>query len=68
MFGVTILGSSHGFDPSGSTTGFVIWMNGRGVIVDPPPFANEMLQGVPVRSIDTLIITHCHADHDAGAL
>ena len=28
-FGVTILGCSHGFDPKGSTTGFIIWINKR---------------------------------------
>lgn len=28
-FGVTILGSSHGFDPHGSTSGMIFWVNGR---------------------------------------
>jgi hypothetical protein len=28
-FGVTILGNSHGFDPKGSTSGYIIWVNGR---------------------------------------
>ena len=28
-FGVTILGNSHGFDPQGCTSGYVIWINGR---------------------------------------
>lgn len=28
-FGVTILGCSHGFDPKGSTTGFILWINKR---------------------------------------
>lgn len=38
-FGVTILGSSHGFDCKGSTSGYILWINGRGVMVDPPPFS-----------------------------
>lgn len=38
-FGVTVLGSSHGFDCKGSTSGYVFWINGRGVMVDPPPFS-----------------------------
>lgn len=29
-FGVTVLGSSHGFDQNHNTTGFVLWVNGRG--------------------------------------
>lgn len=28
-FGVTVLGNSHGFDPKGCTSGYVIWVNGR---------------------------------------
>ena len=28
-FGVTVLGCSHGFDPKGSTSGYVFWINGR---------------------------------------
>ena len=28
-FGVTVLGSSHGFDPKGSTSGYIFWINGR---------------------------------------
>eukprot|EP00947_MAST-08B_sp_MAST-8B-sp1_P001920 g1920.t1 len=68
LFGVTLLGTSHGFDPTGSTTGFVLWVYGRGILVDPPPNAGVLLQmmGVPSRIVDAVILTHCHADHDAG--
>ena len=68
FFGVTILGSSHGFDCNGSTTGFILWINQRGVMVDPPPFAGTGIRefGVPPNLIDKIIITHCHADHDTG--
>ncbi len=68
LFGVTALGCSHGFDPMGSTTGFVIWINGRGLMVDPPPHSSHVLarEGIPARLIDGVIVTHCHADHDAG--
>ena len=67
-FGVTFLGTSHGFDPKGSTTGFVLWIHGRGILVDPPPNAGTILNmmGVPPRIVDTVLLTHCHADHDAG--
>lgn len=69
-FGVTFLGTSHGFDANGQTTGFVIWINGKGVMVDPPPHSSLLLRmmGIPPRLIDTLVLTHCHADHDAGTL
>lgn len=29
IFGVTVLGSSHGFDPKGNTSGYLVWINGR---------------------------------------
>ncbi|GMI41173.1 hypothetical protein TrCOL_g2736 [Triparma columacea] len=67
-FGVTVLGASHGFDPAGSTTGFVIWVNGKGMVVDPPPGSSDVLKklSIPDRAIHGIILTHCHADHDAG--
>lgn len=68
LFGVTILGYSHGFDPKGKTTGFVLWINRRGLMVDPPINSGALLRqnGIPSGLIDALIVTHCHADHDAG--
>ena len=68
VFGVTMLGASHGFDAAGRTTGFVIWVNRRGIMVDPPPNSSAILEimGIPPRSIECVILTHCHADHDAG--
>jgi CRP-like cAMP-binding protein/phosphoribosyl 1,2-cyclic phosphodiesterase len=68
-FGVTVLGASHGFDPSGKTTGFMLWIGGRALLIDPPTDATEYLRenGVPPKLIDGVILTHCHADHDAGA-
>jgi CRP-like cAMP-binding protein/glyoxylase-like metal-dependent hydrolase (beta-lactamase superfamily II) len=67
-FGVTVLGASHGFDPSGKTTGFLLWMGGRALVVDPPTDATEYLRarGVAPKTIDGVVLTHCHADHDAG--
>ncbi len=69
-FGLTILGNSHGFDPTGSTSGFVIWINGQGIMVDPPPHSGEFLKrsGIQPKLITATILTHCHADHDAGTI
>ena len=68
-FGVTILGNSSGFDASGSVSGYVLWINGRGVMIDPPPYSSATLEreGIRPRMIVGIILTHCHADHDAGA-
>lgn len=67
-FGVTCLGPSHGFDPNDNTSGFIIWLNHNGIMVDPPVNSTEWLlrSGVSPRLIDSIILTHCHADHDAG--
>ena len=67
-FGVTVLGASHGFDPSGKTTGFLLWVGGRAILVDPPTDSTDYLRarGIATKTIDGVILTHCHADHDAG--
>jgi CRP-like cAMP-binding protein/glyoxylase-like metal-dependent hydrolase (beta-lactamase superfamily II) len=68
QLGVTLLGSSHGFDPHGRTTGFVLWVGGRGILVDPPVDSTHWLRrhGIPPKIVDAVILSHCHADHDAG--
>eukprot|EP00980_Cylindrotheca_fusiformis_P029435 scaffold23476_cov125-Cylindrotheca_fusiformis.AAC.3 len=48
-FGVTVLGNSHGFDKNGSTSGYVLWVNGRGIMVDPPPYSNATLEREGIR-------------------
>lgn len=68
MMGVTCLGPSHGFDPTNNTSGFLLWINHRGIMVDPPVNSTEWLinSNVSPKLIDSIILTHCHADHDAG--
>jgi hypothetical protein len=66
-FGITFLGTSHGFDPQGRTTGFIIWVNGGGIVVDPPPDTHLYLSQAGVRGLVTkAIVTHAHTDHDGG--
>jgi CRP-like cAMP-binding protein len=68
LFGITCLGPSHGFDPEENTSGFIIWLNHFGIMVDPPVNTTEWLldSNVNPKFIDSIILTHCHADHDAG--
>jgi CRP-like cAMP-binding protein len=70
VFGVTTLGAGHGFDPNADTSGLILWVNHRGIMVDPPVNSTEKLAalGVSPKWIDKIILTHCHADHDAGTL
>lgn len=67
-FGLTVLGASHGFDPNGKTTGFLLWIGHRGILIDPPVDTTQHLRdhGVMPKVIDGVILTHCHADHDSG--
>jgi len=66
--GITCLGPSHGFDPNENTSGFIIWLNGIGIMIDPPVNSTEWLRrsNVNPKLINAIILTHCHADHDAG--
>ena len=69
-FGVTPLGTSHGFDPAGEVTSFVVWINGKGILVDPSPEALIHLDRIGVAPVDVpyVFLTHVHADHDGGLL
>ena len=68
VLGITCLGPSHGFDPEENTSGFIIWINHQGIMVDPPVNSTEWLRrsNVNPKNINSIILTHCHADHDAG--
>ena len=41
----------------------------RGVIIDPPPFTQDILDhlGIPSLYIEWFILTKCHSSHDCGA-
>lgn len=70
IFGITTLGSSHGFDPKGKTSGFILWINGGGIMIDPPIDSALWLieENVDPRMVSSVILTHCHSDHDAGVM
>ncbi len=69
-FGVTPLGTSHGFDPMGDLTCFVIWLNGLGILVDPSPEGLDYLAQIGVADVDVpyVFLTHIHSDHDGGLI
>jgi CRP-like cAMP-binding protein len=68
--GVTPLGTSHGFDPAGDLTSFVVWVNGKGILVDPSSEALRYLEQIGVAPADVpyVFLTHVHADHDGGLI
>ncbi|WP_028975222.1 cAMP/cGMP-dependent 3',5'-cyclic-AMP/GMP phosphodiesterase [Spirochaeta cellobiosiphila] len=68
LFGITCLGPSHGFDPTENTSGYILWLNHSGIMIDPPVDSTLWLEQSHVKPklIDSIILTHCHADHDAG--
>jgi CRP-like cAMP-binding protein/phosphoribosyl 1,2-cyclic phosphodiesterase len=70
LFGVTVIGSGSGFDPNEKTSGFILWVNRRGILLDPPVDSTYWLKSMDInpRLIDDCILTHCHADHDSGIL
>mmetsp|Transcript_18386 Transcript_18386/g.38279 ORF Transcript_18386/g.38279 Transcript_18386/m.38279 type:complete len:907 (+) Transcript_18386:176-2896(+) len=69
LFGVTILGNSNGFDPHGLLTGYIIWVNRRGILVNPPAYCAARLEsemGIHPSMIHCIILTTTHGDFDQG--
>lgn len=69
-FGITVLGAGHGFDVNSRTSGFIIWIDGRGLLVDPPVHSTSWMKAhnLDQRLVEDILLTHCHADHDSGTL
>jgi len=69
-FGVTPLGTSHGFDHGGDFTCFILWIHGKGILVDPSPEALSYLDrlGVAPQDVPYVFLTHVHSDHDGGLI
>lgn len=69
-FGITVLGAGHGFDVDSQTSGFIIWIEGRGLLVDPPVHTTQWMKArnLDQRLVEDILLTHCHADHDSGTL
>ncbi len=67
-FGIMPLGTRSGFDLTGPTTGFLLWVNGRALMYDGPPGARYLLehQGISGDDIEGVVLSHCHEDHMAA--
>jgi CRP-like cAMP-binding protein/ribonuclease BN (tRNA processing enzyme) len=69
-FGVTFLGTGSGFNPFRRNTSLVLWLEGKGVLVDPGvnPWSELNALGIEDVDVPSVFLTHCHADHDAGMI
>jgi CRP-like cAMP-binding protein/ribonuclease BN (tRNA processing enzyme) len=69
-FGVSFVGAGSGFSPFRRTTSFVLWIDGKGVFVDPvmDPWVELNKLGIHDVDVPSVLLTHCHADHDAGMI
>ena len=69
-FGVSFVGTGSGFSPYRRTTSFVLWIGGKGILVDPlmDPWAELNRLGIDPVDVPSVLLTHCHADHDAGMI
>jgi ribonuclease BN (tRNA processing enzyme) len=67
-FGMYVLGSYDGFDPEGPSSTFLLWIDGRRILVDCAPYTNVVLEslGVSPDGIDGIVVTHIHEDHTGG--
>jgi CRP-like cAMP-binding protein len=62
-----ILGCYTGFDPTGPTTGILLWINGNAFLIDSPAGISKYLKqvGVSKDRLTAVIQTHVHDDHCA---
>lgn len=58
-FGITYLPKLSSVIPAENSFGFIIWLNGRGLLIDPPPFTSKILTKMQISSsvIEWVIIT-----------
>ena len=71
LFGVTCLGNGNGFDHNSLSSGYVIWINRRGILVNPPAYSSARLEiemGIHFSLISNVILTTSHGDFGSGTL
>ena len=64
---IKVLGCYSGFDPSGPTTGMLMWVNSNAFLVDVPSGVGRYLRqvGVSKDQLTAVIQTHIHDDHSS---
>ncbi len=64
------IGTGHGFCHDEETSGFMLWNQGRAVIIDPPSSTLKFLSehDMPLETIAGIILTHGHSDHYGNAI
>lgn len=69
-FGMTHIGTSSGFDPYGLTTCSIIWVDNKGLLIDPLAYIGTHLKvlGIEPGDVPDVFLTHIHGDHDAGLI
>ncbi|NGX26400.1 MAG: Ribonuclease BN [Chlamydiae bacterium] len=69
-FGMTHIGTSSGFDPYGLTSCSIIWVNNKGLLIDPLAYIGLHLEvlGIQPGDVPDVFLTHIHGDHDAGLI
>lgn len=67
-FGVFVLDSGDGFSPDKHTSSFLLWLEGRPLLVDPMAYSDLYLKrkGIDTSEIVDIFISHNHGDHDQG--
>lgn len=66
--GATFLGVGSGFCPNRRNSCMILWVEGRGVMVDAFSDNNEALlaYGITENDIEAMFLSHVHSDHDSG--
>jgi CRP-like cAMP-binding protein len=67
-FGVFVLDSGDGFSPDKHTSSFLLWLEGKPLLVDPMAYSDLYLKrkGIDSNEIIDIFISHNHGDHDQG--
>jgi CRP-like cAMP-binding protein len=68
FMGTTFVGVGSGFTHKLNNSCTLIWMEGKGILIDAFSEHNEVLlnYGIAEGDIEFMILTHVHSDHDSG--